>query len=142
MSASRAFDRRVEALEDIFRFTAEAFPREGIDDALRTSVDFVLEELFTNIVKYGGPGTRPVTLGLRAIEGGVEVTLVDDEACPFDPRGAPDVDTTLAIGARTPGGLGLHLVRRLVDSLDYRYSEDERRATITFTKKGGTDARD
>ncbi len=134
MTATAAFRRDVQALQDIFAFTSDAFAREHIAPDLKADVDFVLEELFTNVVKYGRPGESPVRVDLTKVPGGVEVTLTEDDADRFDPTDTPDVDTTLAIGRRVPGGLGLYLIRRLVDSLEYRYDEERRQARITFRK--------
>jgi serine/threonine-protein kinase RsbW len=134
MSANASFRRSVDALDEIFGFTAETFTREGIDHALRPDIDFVLEELFTNVVKYGRPSVSGVQVQITKVSGGVEVAITEDDADRFDPTDTPDVDTTLAIGKRVPGGLGLHLIRRLVDSLEYRYDEERRQARITFRK--------
>jgi serine/threonine-protein kinase RsbW len=98
---------------------------------LRLRAELVLEELFTNIVKYGR-GEGDVTVALHAIDGGVEVTLTDPDAEFFDLARAPAVDTDAPIEQRRPGGLGLHLIRRLVDSLDHRYAEAERRSVVAF----------
>ena len=54
------------------------------------------------------------------------MTLTDYDVDPFDVTKAPDVDVTLPIEQRRPGGLGLHLIRRLMDSVDYEYSEASR----------------
>jgi serine/threonine-protein kinase RsbW len=83
------------------------------------------------------------------------VTLTDYDVEPFDVSRAPEVDVNLPIEQRRPGGLGLHLIRKLVDSLEYEYSKERRQSRITFRKtpaeppgrgdapKGeGTDARD
>ena len=50
MSERASFARRIDVLAEIFAFTAAAFAGQGISAALRADVDFVLEELFTNIV--------------------------------------------------------------------------------------------
>jgi anti-sigma regulatory factor (Ser/Thr protein kinase) len=131
MTASRSFARRVEALEDIFAFTQEALPEGAVSPALRRSVDFVLEELFTNIIKYGG-GQGDVRVDIALGAAGVEVTVTEPDAHFFDVTQAPSVDTTAPIETRQPGGLGLHLVRRLVDTLRYDYAAGERRGTIAF----------
>ena len=71
---------------------------------------------------------------MTALAGGVEVTLTDYDVEPFDVTQAPDVDIDLPIEQRKPGGLGLHLIRRLVDSIEYRYSPQQRESRITFRK--------
>jgi len=133
MSASASFPRRIEALAEIFAFTARAFERERIPESLRNDVEFVLEELFTNIVKYGR-GRAPVAIEIRAIPDGVEATVTEPEAERFDVTRAAPVDTTLPAAERQPGGLGLHLVARLADFVKYGYSEEERCGRVVFRK--------
>jgi serine/threonine-protein kinase RsbW len=133
VSERAAFPRRIDALGPIVAFTAAAFERLHAPLELRRDVDFVLEELFTNVVKYGR-GSAPVAIEIAAIAGGVEVTLTEPEAERFDVTRAPAVDTTLPAESRRPGGLGLHLIPRLVDSVKYDYSEPERCGRITFRK--------
>jgi anti-sigma regulatory factor (Ser/Thr protein kinase) len=134
MTISRTFGRRVGVLPDIVAFTAEAFVQQGIDSRLRLPVDFAVEELFTNMVKYGVASTSDVQIDVAAIDGGVEVTLTDYDVEPFDVTQAPDAEVGLPIEVRQPGGLGLHLIRRLVDSIEYEYSKEQRRSRITFRK--------
>lgn len=133
MSTVRSFVRSVDSLARIFEFSAEAFARHGIDPGLLPSVDFVLEELFTNMIKYSR-GDADVQIELRPLAGGVEATLADRGAEPFDVTQAPAVDTTLPIEQRRPGGLGLHLIRRMVDSIEYEYRQEDRQSRITFRK--------
>ena len=139
MSERASFERRIDAIADIFAFTAAAFARLGAPDALRTEVDFVLEELFTNIVKYGR-GEAPVAIDIVPIPDGVEVTVTEPEADRFDVTRAPQVDVTLPADQRQPGGLGLHLVGRLADSVQYGYSEGERCSRIVFRKTSAAPA--
>ncbi len=71
------------------------------------------------------------------------MTLTDYDVEPFDVTKAPDVDVTLPIEQRRPGGLGLHLIRRLLDSIEYEYSKEQRQSRITFrkTKRGAVGRR-
>lgn len=132
--AFRTFPRRIADIAGIFEFTAEFFGLHGVDPRLRGTVDLALEELFTNMVKYS-PGTEAeVRIDLATVEGGVEVTLTDYGVEPFDVTQAPDADIDAPIEQRRPGGLGLHLVRRLVDHIGYDYSKESRQSRITFRK--------
>ena len=137
MTAARSFARSFDALPAIVEFTAESFAREGIDPALAPAVDFALEELFTNMVKYSPESVADVRIELTGIAGGVEVTLTDYDVEPFDVTAAPDADISLPLEARRPGGLGLHLIRRLLDSIDYEYLREVRQSRITFRKTHG-----
>jgi serine/threonine-protein kinase RsbW len=136
LSEERAFARTFDSLQEIFEFTAVYFARHGVDPRIRNTVDFAVEELFTNMVKYGAtaePGSR-VRIALAAVADGVEVTLTDIGVEPFDMTKAPDASVDLPVEQRRPGGLGIHLIRRLVDSWDYHYSPERRESRITFKK--------
>jgi anti-sigma regulatory factor (Ser/Thr protein kinase) len=58
VTATRSFPRSFDSLEEIFAFTSEFFGRHELDRDLLPTVDLVLEELFTNMVKYS-PAARP-----------------------------------------------------------------------------------
>ena len=128
------FRRSFDSLQDIFAYTADFFTRHGVDPGLLPTVDLAVEELFTNMVKYSPAGDAEIRIDMAAIAGGVETTLTDYDVEQFDVTGSPDVDINLPIEQRNPGGLGLHLIRRMVDSMDYEYSNERRQSRITFRK--------
>jgi len=135
-AAVRRFARRVDALPDLVAFTAGFAADHGVDPTLLTAVDFAIEELFTNMVKYSKPGGPEVEISLARIAEGIEVALTDYDVEPFDVTGAPDADVTLPIEERQPGGLGIHLTRRLVEALRYEYLPQRREARVAFRKTG------
>jgi phosphoserine phosphatase len=134
---TETFARRIDSLPAIFAFTEKAFERERIDPAILPTVDFVLEELFTNMVKYSTESTSDVRIELAPIADGLDVTLTDYDVEPFDVTKAPDANVDLPVELRKPGGLGLHLIRRMVDSMRYEYSPERRESRITFSKTAG-----
>lgn len=89
------------------------------------AVNLVIEEIITNTIKYGYdlPGEHLIE---------VEVTLDADEVCveihddghAFDPFHQPEPDTSLPIEERPIGGLGIHLVKNMMDSCEYRREGD------------------
>jgi anti-sigma regulatory factor (Ser/Thr protein kinase) len=139
-AAHRSFARDYASLEAIFEFTSGFFSRHRIDPQLLTSVDFVLEELFTNMVKYAAADdpSSEVRIDMEAVDGGVEVALTDYGVDAFDVTQAPDARVDLPAAERKPGGLGIHLTRRLVDDWRYDYSKERREGRITFRKTAST----
>jgi serine/threonine-protein kinase RsbW len=136
VNSARTFGRSFDSLEDIFAFTSEFFGRHGLDRDLLPTVDLIVEELFTNMVKYSPGGAPSIRIEMAPALGGVEVALTDYDVDRFDVTLAPDADINLPIEERKPGKLGLHLVRRLVDSLQYEYSSERRESRTTFRKTG------
>jgi sigma-B regulation protein RsbU (phosphoserine phosphatase) len=137
----RMFRRSFGSLQAIFAFTADFCSRHGVDPGLVSTVDFVAEELFTNMVKYSPEGGHEVRIDMTAIAGGVEMALTDYDVGQFDVTRAPDVDISRPIEQRQPGGLGLHLIRRMVDSMTYEYSHERRQGRTTFRKTLAVPAR-
>jgi anti-sigma regulatory factor (Ser/Thr protein kinase) len=130
------FKRDFAAIAALVDFSARSFAELGIDAGLAPTVDLAVEELFTNMVKYGAGSTAPVKVTLAAIAGGVEVTLVDRDVEPFDITRSPDVDIDAPIEQRKPGGLGLHLIRKLAESVTYTYAKERRESRISLRFTG------
>ena len=143
LAADWTFQRTFDALPEIAQFTADVFQSHRIDASILPSLDLVLEELFTNMVKYG-KGNHPVRVSLRKCPGGVEGTLTDSGVEPFDVTQGPAVDIDAPLEERKAGGLGLHLVRKLVDSIEYEYLKESRQSRIRFriTTREDGNARD
>ena len=134
--AARAFRRSLDALDDIFSFTEEFFVSRGIDTSLRYAVDLAIDELFTNMVKYNPEAPELISIEFERVKNGLSVSMIDYQRPAFDPtEEAPEVDVDAPADARDEGGLGIHLVKEMVDSIDYQYEDADGRATITFTKE-------
>ena len=129
----RSFERSFDALAEIFDFTREFFAAECVDEQHRTEVDFAIEEIFTNMVKYHPQATAEIEIELERDGGRLRVALTDHDVEPFDVTRAPGVRTDLPLEQRKPGGLGLHLTRKLMSSVTYDY--DDRTSRIVMTKE-------
>ena len=119
-------------MKEIYDFTEDFFQAEDIAEKVRYPVHFALEELFTNMVKYNPGNSHDIRLEVDKVEDQVTVTITDYDVEAFDVTAARKVDTKSALADRPVGGLGLHLIRHMVDTLDYHYAD--RQSRITFTK--------
>jgi len=128
----KKLNRSYDSLEEMYEFTERFLLDEAVEPAVRFPVHFVMEELFTNMVKYHPENANDILLAVNAAKGGVTVSLTDYDVDAFDVTLARQVDIDAPIEDRTPGGLGLHLIHKMVDSLDYDYAD--RKSTVTFTK--------
>ena len=134
--AQRTFARSFDSLAEIFAFIQETLAAYGAGEAERYAIEFTVEELFTNMVKYNAAGTDAIELAIECDGTALTCRLSDPDSDRFDVTLAPDADINMPIELRRAGGLGLHLIRRLVDSIEYDYSG--RCSLITFRKTLGS----
>lgn len=128
---SKRFQRSFDALDQVFGFTRRFYEHEEVPDAERLVFDFCVEEIFTNFVKYNRGNLQDIELALDRSGDRVQMSLTDFDVEPYDISRAPAVDISLPLAKREPGGLGLQLVRRLVDELTYDYTNRQSRITVT-----------
>jgi serine/threonine-protein kinase RsbW len=129
----KRYKRSIEEIRNIVADTEQFFAQGNIDDSLRMKVDLSLEELFVNMVTYNTETTCDILIEMKAIDNGIEVSLTDCNVDRFDPTGSGQVDVDAPLADRTPGGLGLYLVLKMADSINYEYHG--RTSKITFTNK-------
>jgi serine/threonine-protein kinase RsbW len=127
----RRFGRTLVSLESIFGFVAEFIKANGLEASQAFEVDLVLEELFTNQVKYNPAASHEVEVRLEREGPTVLVVLRDFDVEPFDLTQVPEVDVSRPLSERQTGGLGLHLVRQIAERV--RYEHRDRCSTITVS---------
>lgn len=103
----------------------------GVPPALGYTINLAIEELLTNTISHGfepGPGHAiEVRIG---IEPGEAVVEVIDNARPFDPTRAPAPDLDASIEDRLVGGLGVYLVKSMMDEMRYRREGGRNHVTL------------
>ena len=102
----RYFTRSIDSLDGIFKFVQEFLTEEGLDESNSFSIDMILEELFTNMVKYSPESDREIAISIDREKNRLVLSLTDFDVDPFDITQAPEVDTEMPLSERTPGGLG------------------------------------
>jgi serine phosphatase RsbU (regulator of sigma subunit)/anti-sigma regulatory factor (Ser/Thr protein kinase) len=114
------------------RFTADFATRHGIQPDRLSEIDVILEELVTNILKYGGcgPGQDACSITLEK-SSNVLILRISDGGIAFNPLDHPEVDPSKPIGERPIGGLGIHFVKKLTDTRTYEYRDGKNILTLT-----------
>jgi|ERR1041384_8143434 serine/threonine-protein kinase RsbW len=131
----KRFPRDFESLPSIFDYIAEFMALNKINNSATYALQFIVEELFTNLVKYSRGGQEEILVMLSKQGDAVRMQLTDFDVDEFDPTTLPDVNIQEPAQTRKVGGLGVHLVRKMVDTMTYEYSN--RVGTITITKNLG-----
>ncbi len=112
----------VEKVNAAFAGFAET---HALPEAVRRSVSVALDELLANELSHGMAGRDAclVTVEVELDQERVTVTITDDGP-PFDPFRQAAPDTTLSVDERPIGGLGIHLVRELMDEVSYQRRDE------------------
>lgn len=113
-----------ENLEQVITFVEENLTQYGCPVKVQMQVTLAVEEIFVNIASYAyDPEVGPATVRLEITEEPLEVVITfTDRGRPYDPlqRGEPDI--SLSAEEREIGGLGILLVKKTMDDVQYEYS--------------------
>lgn len=116
-------------------FIDAACEAAGMDMTTTMQINLAAEEAVVNVMNYAYPaGTKGNVEIIAQIADGTLTLTLKDRGVPFDPTTKADVDTTLAAEDRPIGGLGIHLVRKIMDSIAYERTADGQNV-LTITKR-------
>jgi serine/threonine-protein kinase RsbW len=118
-------------LDRIFAFTREFFDAEAIEEQHRFPVNFAVEEIFTNWVKYNPDNSNEILIQLARHDNRLRIVMQDFDVEPFDVTRAPQPDTDAALEDRTVGGLGIFLTHKVMDHVEYHYEDRSSKVTLT-----------
>ncbi len=122
----------VENLDKVTDFVNVQLDAMGCPMKIQMKIAIVIDEVFSNIVKYAySEGNGEATVLVEAMENpsGVSMTFVD-KGSYYDPLQKEDPDITLEINERQIGGLGILMVKKLMDDVRYEYKDGQNRLTI------------
>ena len=126
----KSFAKDLLSLKAIFEFVGRFSISNKLDDGQTFSIKFAVEEVFTNMVKYN-PSENEVAISLTRDGTKVKVDFVDVEKVPFDITKKEEVNPSLPIEQRRPGGLGIFLIKKLMDRVEYAHDGVHSRITLT-----------
>lgn len=131
------FSRNFDELRSIVGMTETFFSAQGLPAGMRNIVDLCVEELFVNMVTYNTETDADIEIEMRPHEHGMQVSLTDFNVERFDPRDVSPANVDAPLEERTPGGLGLYLVMKMVDSIHYEYRDRISKITIVIDRNNG-----
>ncbi len=115
----------VAAISRLAEFINRVCEAAGVDEGFTMQLNLAAEEAVVNVMNYAyPPGTKGDIEVSSRIAGNTVTLVIRDSGVPFDPTAKADADTTLTVEERPIGGLGIYLVRRLMDSIAYERTAD------------------
>ncbi len=125
----------IENIEKVTDFINNELESIGCPMKAEMQIDVAIDELLGNIARYAyNPETGKATVRLEVEENplAVIITFIDNGK-PFNPLDNADPDVTLSAEERSIGGLGIFLVKKTMDMIDYEYKDGQ---NVLMIKKG------
>ncbi|MGD1995826.1 MAG: ATP-binding protein [Anaerolineae bacterium] len=135
---TQTFPARFDSLAAISEFVTRAAEDAGLGESAIYAVEMAVDEACSNIIQhaYGDERRGDIECTCRISGNGLTVIL-HDRGRPFDPEGVPEPDLDAALEDRSVGGLGLFLMRQLMDEVDFEFTPDSGNV-LTMVKRKET----
>lgn len=115
----KVFPAQLGALGEVTAFVESELERAECGMKAMMQLSVAVEEIFVNVAHYAYPdGAGDVTVGVSAGDGRAVVRFTDS-GVPFDPLAREEPDITLPAEERPIGGLGILMVKKTMDSVNY-----------------------
>ena len=125
---------RIDELQHVAAFVEEIGEELGLSMELQLNLNLVMEEMVSNIIFYAYPEGTEATIGLTAESDGKELTFVlSDQGREFDPTMKDDVDIDINPAERDLGGMGIFIVKNIMNQVTYQRLEG--RNLLTMKKR-------
>lgn len=121
---------KTENLDKVLEFVNEQLEEQGCSMRAQLELDIAIEELFVNISNYAyRPEEGAVTIRVEFKEDMVSVIFIDG-GTPYNPWEREDPDITLSAEERQIGGLGVYMVKKSMNHVDYIHQDGKNILTI------------
>lgn len=118
-------EARIENLPTLIGFVDEFLEEHECSMKAQMQIDVAVDEIFTNISSYAYPqsvGNATLTISMDDSSTKAEITFIDS-GIPYNPLEKEDPDVTLSAEERQIGGLGIFMVKKSMDEIDYEYKD-------------------
>ncbi len=121
----------INTIPQLSQFIDEVAEDASLDASLAMSLNLAIEEAVVNVMQYAySEGTQGTVTIVSTIAGGMLSFFISDSGKPFDPTAKVEVDTTMSAEERPIGGLGIHLIRQIMDDVAYERKGDKNILTL------------
>ena len=123
---------QISELEKVAQFVEEIGEELGLSMELQMNLNLVMEEMVTNVIFYAYPEGDVEDIELLAKSDGKELTFVlSDQGKEFDPTAKEDTDLDVNPADRDLGGMGIFIVKNIMNKVTYQRLEGKNLLTMT-----------
>ena len=123
---------QISELEKVAQFVEEIGEELGLSMELQMNLNLVMEEMVTNVIFYAYPEGEEADIELLAKSDGKELTFVlSDQGKEFDPTAKDDADLDVNPADRELGGMGIFIVKNIMNKVTYQRLEGKNLLTMT-----------
>ena len=129
------FCAKTQNLSSVWDFVSSELSAHGVSEAEMMRIELAVEEVFVNIASYAYPDKEgDARVSVAVIDDHVTIRF-EDSGEPFDPLKADEPDIDAPLEKRTIGGLGIFLVKEMMDDVQYEYKDGKN--ILMFSKYRG-----
>ena len=121
---------KLEGMDVILAFVSFLLDTHGCAPKVRSKIRMAVEELYVNVSLYAYPAADGWVEIRGSVEDGMATFQLIDGGKPFNPLAKQDPDILLSGEERNIGGLGIFMVKNMVDELEYEYQDGCNRLTL------------
>jgi serine/threonine-protein kinase RsbW len=131
-----SFPGRFESLPEIGRYIENAAKSAGLNDKAVYAVQLAVDEACANIIDhaYGGEDKGDIYCTVIPRDDGLTIIL-KDRGDPYNPQQVPDPQFNVPLEKLKPRGVGVYLMKKMMDEVRFEYSPEGGNVLILFKKK-------
>ena len=131
-------DATIDNVQTITDFVDERLEEMNCPVKAQMQIDIVIDELCSNVARYAySDRTGKVTVSVDTVDKPMKVWLTfTDEGVPYNPLAKEDPDITLSAKERKLGGLGIYMVKKMMDEFRYEYKDGKNIVTVCKVIEG------
>ena len=128
----KIFNAAVEELGNVQSFAVGGLSELSLDEKIKNQLMIVIEEIFVNIASYAYENGGEVEVKVGAKDNQISISFIDS-GMEFDPLAMEDPNINAKAAERRIGGLGIFMVKNMMDDVTYKYVD--KKNILTLVKK-------